>query len=299
MPGEADPARQSFGIPDLDDRLGGGLRPGTLTVIAGATGVGKTLLGLHWAANGLAHENARGVLVDLTSRGDPQNHTDYARSRLNWPLNVAKPPQSSDVESIWSESREQPGELLHPFAGTARRATKPDLDIDAWDAWKRDLARVLHTSSRFLYTHFVRGVRRVVFDGIEPAERTADSIQLELLEYLYDRLIRQDDDWAAREVLRERFRALESQVLAHRYQSESIGSVALVTTPEVTLNDLLERQIGQGNLFATANTVILVGRVRESNRFGRALCIVKHRGSACSEEILPFEIGDRAITFGT
>ena len=33
--------------------LGGGLLPGTLTVVAGATGVGKTQLGLHWANAGL------------------------------------------------------------------------------------------------------------------------------------------------------------------------------------------------------------------------------------------------------
>ncbi len=29
--------------------LGGGLLPGTLTVLAGATGAGKTQLGLRWA----------------------------------------------------------------------------------------------------------------------------------------------------------------------------------------------------------------------------------------------------------
>ncbi len=38
-------ARQVFGIEELDRELGGGLIPGTLTVVAGATGVGKTQLG--------------------------------------------------------------------------------------------------------------------------------------------------------------------------------------------------------------------------------------------------------------
>src|SRR5690242_6961215 len=38
-------ARQGFGIPTLDQHLGGGLIPGTLTVVAGATGAGKTQLG--------------------------------------------------------------------------------------------------------------------------------------------------------------------------------------------------------------------------------------------------------------
>ena len=42
-------ARQAFGLEELDRALGGGLLPGTLTVLAGATGIGKTQLGLRWA----------------------------------------------------------------------------------------------------------------------------------------------------------------------------------------------------------------------------------------------------------
>ena len=50
--------RQSFGIEDLDRNLGGGLLPGHLTVVAGATGVGKTQLGLRWADAGLPPRDA-------------------------------------------------------------------------------------------------------------------------------------------------------------------------------------------------------------------------------------------------
>ena len=38
--------RQSTGITGLDAMLGGGLIPGTLTVVVGATGIGKTQVGL-------------------------------------------------------------------------------------------------------------------------------------------------------------------------------------------------------------------------------------------------------------
>src|SRR4051794_38748097 len=48
--------RQGFGIAGLDGLLGGGLIPGTLTVIAGATGAGKTQLGLRWSDAGRAVE---------------------------------------------------------------------------------------------------------------------------------------------------------------------------------------------------------------------------------------------------
>ena len=41
--------RAPFGLPELDGLLGGGLNTGTTTLLAGAPGVGKTTLGLHWA----------------------------------------------------------------------------------------------------------------------------------------------------------------------------------------------------------------------------------------------------------
>ena len=79
-------ARQAFGVEGLDAMLGGGLLPGTLTVVAGATGAGKTQLGLRWADLGLASEGRRGVICDLTSRGDAQNHEAYARDQFGWDL---------------------------------------------------------------------------------------------------------------------------------------------------------------------------------------------------------------------
>ena len=46
--------RVSTGIPSLDAMLGGGLLPGTLSVVYGATGIGKTHLGLTFANHGRA-----------------------------------------------------------------------------------------------------------------------------------------------------------------------------------------------------------------------------------------------------
>ena len=66
MPDSAPLPRQQTGIPRLDDLLGGGLLPGTLTVVLGATGIGKTQLGLQFAHAGLAQEGEPGVIFDLT-----------------------------------------------------------------------------------------------------------------------------------------------------------------------------------------------------------------------------------------
>ncbi len=46
--------RCSFGLPALDELIGGGIPQGTSTVLAGSLGVGKTLLALHFALAGIA-----------------------------------------------------------------------------------------------------------------------------------------------------------------------------------------------------------------------------------------------------
>jgi replicative DNA helicase len=77
-------ARVSTGIAELDRMLGGGLLPGTLTVVMGATGIGKTQLGLQFAAAGKTQEGQTGIVFDMTSRGDGQNHVEYARRMFDW-----------------------------------------------------------------------------------------------------------------------------------------------------------------------------------------------------------------------
>ena len=63
------------------------------------------------------------------------------------------------------------------------------------------------------------------------------------------------------------------------------------------LDELLAQPISQGDIFANANTIILMGRTRHNGRLGRALSVVKHRGSACGEEILPYRIAEEGFRF--
>ena len=84
------PDRQTTGVPGLDDLLGGGLIPGTLSVIIGATGIGKTQMGVHYAHAGIEHEGHGGVFFDMCSRGDSQNHANYAKRMKDWELEFAQ-----------------------------------------------------------------------------------------------------------------------------------------------------------------------------------------------------------------
>jgi KaiC/GvpD/RAD55 family RecA-like ATPase len=291
-------ARQGFGIPTLDQHLGGGLIPGTLTVVAGATGAGKTQLGLTWANSGGSSEGRRGLICDLTSRGDSQNHAGYARQHFGWELQPypVDSPLDLDLNRVWDFSRPI-GDYFHPFTRSGRRVTRRDLDPEDWHAWKSDLARILRQSVYFFYEHFLRGTRRVVVDGIEPAERFGESIQFEFFEYLYHHVLRKEDEWVARELFREHFRAHGARVLAHRYDHRAIGCLYLYTNSHIFLEELIARPLGDGDIFSNANTIILMGRTRQEGRVGRALYVAKHRGSACGSEFLPFEITEHGIDF--
>jgi len=63
--GQWTPARAGFGIPDMDALIGGGLNVGTSTLAAGTPGLGKTLLGLHFLAEG-ARQGQRGLFAGFT-----------------------------------------------------------------------------------------------------------------------------------------------------------------------------------------------------------------------------------------
>ena len=56
------------------------------------------------------------------------------------------------------------------------------------------------------------------------------------------------------------------------------------------LDDLISRRLDEGDVLSNANTIIHMGKVRSGDRLTRALYIAKHRGSACDERIVPYEI---------
>ncbi len=197
--------RLSTGVPGLDELLGGGLVPGTLTVIVGSTGIGKTQLGVQFAQAGLAQDGRRGVIFDMTARGDSQSHGDYARRMFDWRLTPLDVQVKVPLDDFYAPDRSY-GDYLHVFDYRGQRVTRRDLEWEQWQEWQSQLNTRLQTAIAFLYGNFVQGVRRVVIDGIEPSDRPGESIQFNLFEYVYHQVLRKDPEWVARDLFRERFR---------------------------------------------------------------------------------------------
>jgi KaiC/GvpD/RAD55 family RecA-like ATPase len=295
-------ARQQTGVPGLDELLGGGLIPGTLTAVVGATGIGKTQLGVQFAHTGL--EDAKyqgadaprsprnGVIFDMSSRGDSQSHAEYARRIFDWNLTVADADKQVQLDRFFNC---EPGEYLHIFDYAGRRVTKQDLDWDDWHTWQAQLNARLRAAIAFLYGNFVRGCTRVVIDGIEPTDRPGESIQFNLFEYLYHQILRKDPEWVARDLFREAYLRNAPEISRHLYDPARIGCLLLYTSHETMLDDLISRRLDEGDVLSNANTIIYMGKVRSGDRLTRGLYVAKHRGSACDERIVPYTIDNNGV----
>jgi KaiC/GvpD/RAD55 family RecA-like ATPase len=288
--------RQSTGIAVLDSMLGGGLLPGTLTVVVGATGIGKTQLGLQFARAGEDQEGQSGVIFDCAARGDSQNHRHYAQRMFGWELREASSGRQPVLADFFARRATEPADdYLHVFDYHGRRVTQRDLEFDDWREWQSELNAKLRSAIAFLYGAFVSGCRRVVIDGVEPTDRPGESIQLNLFEYVYHQVLRKDPEWVARDLFRENYRQNAEAAAAHVYDPLQIGCLLLLTSAETMLDDLISRRLDEGDALSNANTVIYLGKVRDGLKIGRGLYVAKHRGSSCSDAIARYEIGDRGL----
>jgi hypothetical protein len=81
------------------------------------------------------------------------------------------------------------------------------------------------------------------------------------------------------------------------FQRTAITTLLLVTTEETRLEDLISRKVTAGDIGAVANTVLLFGREKVGLRVGRFVAVAKHRGSAMSDEIVEYRVGEQGLVF--
>jgi len=290
--------RVSTGSERLDAMLGGGLLPGTLTVMYGATGIGKTHMGLAFCHHGRRAEGRPGLVFDMNARGDSQQHHAYAARLYGWDLKrwshavtpMAQPyPPAEQMEAFYCDA--------FPWVGKLRdyQVPTPDgLEFD-WN-WKAVYNHALYTVRPFVYFHLAAGSRRVMVDGVEPMDVPGEYIQPYIFDDLYRKTIHRDSETLGMEICLPVWQH-RAFIDAHRYDHATLTTLLLVTTEETRLEDLIARKVGAGDLGAVANTVLLMGREKVGTRVGRFVCVAKHRGSGMTDEIVEFRVGERGFEF--
>ena len=141
-PAEPTGARLGFGLAALDAMLGGGLLPGSSTLLMGTPGAGKTLTGLHLVVEG-ARRGERGLVAGFhesperlirTAAGvglDLGSHVAGGLVRILWrpPLELAPDAWAWEVLAAVAEHR--PGRLVvDALTDVERRIPGPDRPPD-------------------------------------------------------------------------------------------------------------------------------------------------------------------------
>jgi KaiC/GvpD/RAD55 family RecA-like ATPase len=291
--------RVSTGSYRLDEMLGGGLLPGTLTVVYGATGIGKTHLGLAFCHHGAEADGAPGIVFDMNARGDSQQHHAYAARLHGWDLSrwthsvlpMADPyPPAEQMRAFYCDAL--------PWVGKLRDYQVPTSDGFEFDwNWKAQYNQALYTVRPFVYFHLGAGSRRIVVDGIEPMDVPGDYIQPYVFDDLYRKVIHRDSETLGMEICLPVWQH-RAFIDAHRYDHAAVTTMLLVTTEETQLEHLIARKVAAGDIGAVANTIVVMGSERVGNRLGRFLCVVKHRGSAKSDEIAEYRVTERGFELG-
>jgi hypothetical protein len=232
-------------------------------------------------------------VLDMNGRGDSQQHDEYSARLFDWSLKewthavapMTDPyPPPDQMEAFYSNALKWVGRVRDFQVPT------PDGSYEFDWNWKAMYNHALYTVRPFLYFHFAAGTRRVVVDGVEPMDTPADSIQFFMFDELYRKTIHRDAETLGMEICLPVWKHREF-IDGHRYDHAAITTLLLVTTEETRLEDLLARKVATGDIGATANTILVMGSERMGSRLARMLCVVKHRGSAMSDEIVEYRIG--------
>ena len=208
----------------------------------------------------------------------------------------SRPAERARRRADFSTPSYDPGDYLHVFERSGRRVTQRDLGFDAWHDWQAELAAKLEATIAFFYGNFVRGVRRAVIDGIEPAERPSESIQFELFEYIYHQILRKDSDWVARDLFRQSYRRTCRQ---RRRAPLRPAPRRLPAAVHLARNDARRPDRAAAGRWRPAGQrqhADLHGQDPRGNKLARGLFVAKHRGSAGSDEILTYRINDAGVT---
>jgi circadian clock protein KaiC len=150
-PVEATGERLAFGVPSLDHMLGGGLLPGSSTLLLGTPGAGKTIMGLHFVMAG-AERGERTLIAGLqesperlvaTAAGiglDLGRHVDAGTVRILWRQPLELSPDAWAWQLINAVEEHRPARLfVDTLTDVQRRMFMPERLTDFMTALANEL----------------------------------------------------------------------------------------------------------------------------------------------------------------
>jgi hypothetical protein len=277
--------------------LGGGVLPGTMVLIRGARGAGKTKLALGFAARGHDEEGRRGLVLDLSLKGDEQRHRPYAKVQSGWSLG----PWDLDRPKIlkkWPSERTVAARGYFHMAASDYEVESVDRDrltFEEFEALNHRFDYRMALLEPFLFFHRYYGARRIIVDGLEPTGDPRGSVQHRLLHRLYARLLQASPGDLGREALRQGYGRSRARVARARFQARDAAVLVLETSQETSLDRLIRARVPPGALDPLATTVILMGERDLGDRVVPAVFVAKHRGAARDGRKLPLRLSARGV----
>jgi len=119
-------ARLSFGIPELDKMLGGGIREGDSVLVAGSSGTGKSVLATQFIAEGI-RQGEPGIVAVFEER--PQA---YAERAASLGLDLETPQQDGKLEILYLRPLDlSVDETMHSILDAVQKIGAKRLVIDS------------------------------------------------------------------------------------------------------------------------------------------------------------------------
>ncbi len=152
----ADRQRVSLGVPGLDEMLEGGLLPGSIVLVQGAPGTGKTTLGMQFLYHGVTAADEAGLLVTF----EQFPHTLY-RDALTHGWNLRELEQAGRLRIVFTSPQVFLSSLQSPISPINAAIRDMDVRRVVIDSVTHFQALAPNsTDLRAIYNHLINGLRR-------------------------------------------------------------------------------------------------------------------------------------------
>jgi circadian clock protein KaiC len=167
--------RVKTGIVGLDEMLSGGLLEGSITLVRGAPGTGKTTLGMQFLYSGITAEDERGLLVSFE-----EFPFSLHRDALSFGWDLRKLEKEEKLRLIFTSPRIFLSSLQSPASPLNRT-------IQEWDVRRVVLDSISHFTRvtrdpielREIYNNVINGLKREGITAILTSEDSGASLSTE------------------------------------------------------------------------------------------------------------------------